>query len=213
MLHPIPEGVPVVGTPVGLVNPTRLKELGAAITARNVGSVLSYDGRQALIDGQPVEHDAIAEPLWEAIDTAARRLFGPREWSSDLSAITGMNARSMMRGRIVSNGLPPAILALLGRAASSRSPRVLGHLMLAIAWMWDEAVRDAAREGDEEVSLAPGGRLSPQGQDLLQERLDALQARALELVGEMQADCRGPQGIRSRRVTEPQPTRSGRQQL
>ncbi len=65
MLHPIPDGVPVVGTPVGLVNPTRLKELGAVITARNVGSVLSYDGRQALIDGQPVEHDAIAEPLWE----------------------------------------------------------------------------------------------------------------------------------------------------
>ena len=200
MLHPIPDGVPVVGTPVGLVNPTRLKELGAAITAKNAGSVLSYDGRQALIDGQPVEHDSIAEPLWEAIDTAARRLFGPREWSSDLSAITGMNTRSMMRGRILSHGLPPTILSLLGRAAASRSPRALGHLMLAVAWMWDEAVKDAAREGDEEVSLAPGGILSPHGQDLLQERLDALQARALELVGGMQADSAA---ARARRETKP----------
>lgn len=199
MLHPIPAGMPVTGTPVGLVNPSRLANLGG-VTADRAGAVLSYDGRQPLIDGRPVQHEDIAEALWEAIDTAARRLFGPREWSSDLSAITGMNARSMMRGRILTHGLPPAILALLGRAGSSRSPRALGHLMLAVAWTWDEAVAEGQAEGDPDAMTISPGRMSPQGQQLLQERLDALMARAMELVAEMQADSAA---ARARRDTKP----------
>lgn len=187
-IYAVPETNPAVGTAVGYVDATTPFP-GIADRAPRGGKILSYVGRTPHIDGQPVTHEDIAEPLQEGIDACARKVFGP-DWVGSASVVSAIAVRTLSRSRILSHGLPVPMLLLLGRAVATGSPRAVGHLMQGVAWLWDEHVREY--EADPEP-----GRMSGSGREALTDRLDMLLGRALDLVHEMQdsaAIVRGQKG-------------------
>ncbi|CAA2155743.1 hypothetical protein MBRA_01373 [Methylobacterium brachiatum] len=96
------------------------------------GEPLVFYGRVATAGGREVEAKAIAPEILEAVDVAAREVFGP-EWVQALALVTGLNPRTCQRDRIGRYGLPAPILRALGEAAAQDWPRVMGDLMLACA--------------------------------------------------------------------------------
>src|SRR4051794_36961887 len=96
------------------------------------GRPLAYHGGKYLLAGEPIEHRVIANALVDAVDEAARRVFG-NVWVKKLGQVAGLNLRRCQRDRIAQFGLPPTILEMLGRAAAHRDARALGDMMLAVA--------------------------------------------------------------------------------
>uniref|UniRef100_UPI00195361D0 hypothetical protein n=1 Tax=Klebsiella pneumoniae TaxID=573 RepID=UPI00195361D0 len=74
LLCPVPEDPRIPGTPVGRVGSVGLAKLTRRVPT--MGAVLSYEGRQAYVDGRPVEHAVLAEALLRAVVAAANRLWG-----------------------------------------------------------------------------------------------------------------------------------------
>lgn len=109
------------------------------------GKPLSYVDRTPHIGKEPTTHAAIAEALADAVDEAAQRVFGG-EWNGDLSRITGINRRTVTHDRIMKYGLPPWVIALVGRASAHPHPRALGFILLSLASLRDSADRETARE-------------------------------------------------------------------
>jgi hypothetical protein len=132
------------------------------------GQPLVYDGRTPLIAGQPFEHREIASALVTAVDEAATAVFGA-EWVKDLALVTGLNVRTCQRDRILRYGFPATGLRMLGQAAAFDEPRAFGHLMLAVAHMYD--VRSV---GSAVMRVLPRskGEVSVTSQKLLAEALD-----------------------------------------
>jgi hypothetical protein len=96
------------------------------------GEPLVFHGRVATAGGREVEAKSIAPEILEAVDVAAREVFGP-EWVQALALVTGLNPRTCQRDRIGRYGLPAPILRALGEAAAEPWPRVTGDMMLACA--------------------------------------------------------------------------------
>lgn len=126
--------------------------IGTAV-GRIDGQPLSYVGRVPHVAGQPSTHAEIAQALADAVDVAAKRLFGA-EWASDLATVTTLNRRTTTHDRIVKFGLPPWVLVVLGRAAAVRDARAVGYHMLALASLRDSAGREPARERDHMQSIS-----------------------------------------------------------
>jgi hypothetical protein len=132
------------------------------------GQPLVYDGRTPLIAGQPFEHREIASALVTAVDEAATAVFGA-EWVKDLALVTGLNVRTCQRDRILRYGFPATGLRMLGQAAAFDEPRALGHLLLAVANMYEaRAVAGAFKT----VLAATKGEVSVKSQVLLGEALE-----------------------------------------
>ncbi|SFU94245.1 MULTISPECIES: hypothetical protein [unclassified Methylobacterium] len=96
------------------------------------GEPVTFHGRTATAGGREHEAKAIAPDILEAVDVAARDVFGP-EWVQALALVTGLNPRTCQRDRIGRYGLPAPILRALGEAAAEPWPRVTGDMMLACA--------------------------------------------------------------------------------
>lgn len=96
------------------------------------GEALTFHGRVATAGGRDVEAKGIAPEILEAVDAAAREVFGP-EWVQALALVSGLNPRTCQRDRIGRFGLPAPILRALGEAAAEPWPRVTGDMMLACA--------------------------------------------------------------------------------
>ena len=124
--------------------------LGIAVGLAD-GQPLSYEGRTPHIAGRPVTHAEIANPLADAVDVAASRVFGG-EWPGDLSKVTTLNRRTTTHDRVIKFGLPPWVLVMLGRAAAERHSRAVGYHMLAIASLRDSEDREGARDFIPEIT-------------------------------------------------------------
>lgn len=181
-LYPVPAGTPAVGYAVGYVSGSPISNLAGSPPP--AGPLLSYDGRQALIDGQPVEHAEIAEALHAEIERVAKRIFGP-DFVGPLSLASGLNVRSLARGRLISHGLPAPLLDMLGRAAATPHPRATGYMLQAVAYLWDEHVNS---HGMGETGQGPGP-LSAQGREALGQRCEEILDRALGMVATMQGEA------------------------
>jgi hypothetical protein len=96
------------------------------------GVPLTFHGRIATAGDREYEAKAIASEILEAVDAAAREVFGP-EWVQALALVTGLNPRTCQRDRVGRYGLPAPVLRALGEAAFEPWPRVTGDLMLACA--------------------------------------------------------------------------------
>ncbi|KQO85879.1 hypothetical protein [Methylobacterium sp. Leaf91] len=179
-LYPVPPETPAIGHAVGYVSGSPLSNLAGA--APPAGPLLSYDGRQALIDGQPVDHAEIAEALHAEIERVAKRVFGP-DFVGPLSLASGLNVRSLARGRLISHGLPAPLLDMLGRAAATAHPRATGYMLQAVAYLWDEHV---ISHGMGETGPGP---LSAQGREALGQRCEEILDRALGMVATMQGEA------------------------
>jgi hypothetical protein len=117
------------------------------------GKPLSYVDRTPYIGTEPTTHAAIAEPLADAVDEAAQRVFGG-EWNGDLSRVTGINRRTVTHDRIMRYGLPPWVLALVGRASAHPHPRALGFHLLGLAALRDTADWADIRDRDSMRRIA-----------------------------------------------------------
>ncbi|MGN7127401.1 hypothetical protein [Methylorubrum thiocyanatum] len=180
-LWPVPPEIPVVGTPVGFMGGGPATDL-AGRAPRPGLPVLSYEGRQPLVDGKPVPHDEIGEALQAEVERVAKRLFGA-EYSGPLAAATGLNVRSVQRGRVLTHGLPAPVLAMLARSIATPCPRATGHMLLAVAALWDSLLPEY---GVGEVGPGP---LSTDGRELMARRLDKIAAQAIGLVVGVQEDA------------------------
>lgn len=180
-LYPVPDelAAKVPGQAVGFVGGRGLSDLGGS--KGPTGDVLSYVGRRPHVAGQPVEHADIAEDLLAEIERCAKRIWGP-DFVGPMALASGLNLRSVQRGRILSNGLPPPLLDMLGKAAATRSPRATGYALLSVAYVWDEHQTD-----DGAADLAPvAGPTSNEGRALLAARVREIADTALGLVDVMQ---------------------------
>lgn len=127
---------------------------GALCVGTADGVPLSYVDRTPYIGTEPTTHAAIAEPLADAADHYATKVFGG-EWNGDLSRVTYINRRTVTHDRIMRYGLPPWVLAVIGRAAAHSNPRSLGFVLLSVAGLRevDEGGRDRS-PGREEMRRA-----------------------------------------------------------
>lgn len=180
-LWPVPSDTPAVGVPVGYVGGSVTADLAGRAPAPGL-PVLSYDGRQPLVAGRQVEHAEIAEALQAEVERVARRLFGP-EYVTPLAAASGLNVRSLQRGRVLSHGLPVPLLVMLGRAIATPCPLATGHSLLAVAAMWDQLLPEYG------MGERGHGPMSDEGRELLAQRLQEISGRALDLVSEMQDEA------------------------
>ncbi|CAO4164969.1 MULTISPECIES: hypothetical protein [Methylobacteriaceae] len=96
------------------------------------GEPCTFHGRTATAGGREYEMKVISVDILEAVDVAAKAVFGP-EWVQALALVTGLNPRTCQRDRIGRYGLPAPILRALGEAAAEPWPRVTGDMMLACA--------------------------------------------------------------------------------
>ncbi|GAB6842989.1 hypothetical protein HNR00_003090 [Methylorubrum rhodinum] len=126
---------------------------GALCVGTADGQPLSYVDRTPYIGTEATTHAAIAEPLADAMDYYATKVFGG-EWNGDLSRVTGINRRTVTHDRILRYGLAPWVLALVGRAAAHRHPRSLGFILLSLVGLRTSADREEARERESMQRLA-----------------------------------------------------------
>ena len=180
-LWPVPSTTPAVGLPVGYVGGSATADLAGRAPPPGL-PVLSYDGRQPIVAGRIVGQADIAEALQEEVERVAKRLFGS-EYSGPLAAASGLNVRSVQRGRVLSHGLPAPLLAMLGRAIATPCPRATGHMLLAVAAMWDQMLPDYG------VGEAGPGPMSAEGRDLLARRVDEISKQVIGLVVDVQEDA------------------------
>lgn len=117
------------------------------------GQPLSYVDRTPYVGREATTHAEIAEPLADAMDAAAQRVFGG-EWNGDLSRITGINRRTVTHDRIMRYGLPAWVLALVARAAAHPHPRALGFHLLGLAALRDTADWADIRDRDSMRRIA-----------------------------------------------------------
>ena len=178
LLCPVPASPEIRGTPVGRVGSVGLAKLTNRPPSR--GAVLSYEGRQAYVDGRPVEHAVLAEALLRAVVVAANRLWGDL-WVAPLVAVTRLGQRTAQRDRIIKFGLPTPVLKLLGSAAYVDHPRAVGYQLLAVATVWDEMGSD-----DEEHHRS--GVLSHSDREDLDRRLHGVLRAAQGLVEEIREE-------------------------
>lgn len=180
-LWPVPPETPAVGTPVGYVGPSPMTDLVGRAPRPDL-PVLSYDGRQPLVAGEPVEAKAIGEALQAEVERIGKRLWGP-DYVSPLAAATGLNLRSLQRGRVVERGVPVPVLVMLGRANATPCHPATGHMLLAVAALWDHLLPEYG------VGERGPGPMSAQGLEMLERRLDEVSARALDMVTEIQGEA------------------------
>jgi len=178
LLCPVPEDPRIPGTPVGRVGSVGLAKLTRRVPT--MGAVLSYEGRQAYVDGRPVEHAVLAEALLRAVVAAANRLWGDL-WVAPLVAVTRLGQRTAQRDRIIKFGLPTPVLKMLGSAAYVDHPRAVGYQLLAVATVWDEMGSD-----DEEHHRS--GVLSHSDREDLDRRLHGVLRAAQGLVEEIREE-------------------------
>ena len=192
LLCPVPASPEIRGTPVGRVGSVGLAKLTNRPPSR--GAVLSYEGRQAYVDGRPVEHAVLAEALLRAVVVAANRLWGDL-WVAPLVAVTRLGQRTAQRDRIIKFGLPTPVLKLLGSAAYVDHPRAVGFQLLAVATVWDDMGRD-----DEEHHRS--GVLSHSDREDLDRRLHGVLRAAQGLVEEIREETDRARRIRLGLETE-----------
>lgn len=181
ILWPVPPDVPAVGVPVGYVGASVTTEL-AGKAPRPGMPVLSYEGRQPLIAGKEVPYRDLGEAMHAEVERVGKRLWGP-DHVAPMAAASGLNLRSLQRGRIVEHGLPVPLLVMLGRAIATPCPLATGHMLLAVAAMWDQLLPEYG------VGERGPGPMSVQGRELLERRLDEIGTRALDLVSEMRDEA------------------------
>ena len=127
----------------GVVSPVP----GALCVGTADGQPLAYVDRTPYIGTEPTTHAEIAEPLADAMDHYATKVFGG-EWNGDLSRVTGINRRTVTHDRIMKYGLAPWVLALVGQAAAHKHPRSLGFILLSLVGLRNSADRETFRERD-----------------------------------------------------------------
>lgn len=115
-----------------ILRPMTQPEDGGVCVGVLDGVPLTFHGRIATAGDREYEAKAIASDILEAVDVAAREVFGP-EWVQALALVTGLNPRTCQRDRVGRYGLPAPVLRALGEAAFEPWPRVTGDLMLACA--------------------------------------------------------------------------------
>ncbi|MCE4222136.1 hypothetical protein HCU64_00080 [Methylobacterium sp. C25] len=172
-----PDAVGYVGVPAG-----GLAKLKGPYGSRGEWGglpVLTYAGRQPLVDGVPVDAKGMKDELAEAIEFAGQRVFG-QDWIGHVSTVSGLAHRSVQRDRIAEHGLPAPVLQLLARACAHHMPRTLGFAMLSIAYSWREAT-----EGDDPAETA--GRMSTSARDELGHHLKGVVDVALDQVDDIRA--------------------------
>ncbi|MEH3065301.1 MAG: hypothetical protein PGN33_21990 [Methylobacterium radiotolerans] len=181
-LWPVPADVAAAGVPVGYIGTS----ISTDLTGRDPQKampVLSYVGRQPLVDGREVNHkEVLGEPLAAEVERISKRLFGT-DYVAALSAATGLNVRSLQRGRIVTHGLPVPILLMLGRAVATPCHQATGYALLAAAAMWDALLPEYG------VGEQGPGPMSAQGRELLEVRMREISERAVETVAEMREEA------------------------
>ena len=138
------------------------------------GEPVTFHGRTASAGGREHEAKAIAPDILEAVDVAARDVFGP-EWVQALALVTGLNPRTCQRDRIGRYGLPAPILRALGEAAAYEWPRALGDVMLATSRLAKAAAGHGGR------MAPPGGSVIPPDFDVSSE-MAATVERGMRLV-------------------------------
>jgi hypothetical protein len=132
------------------------------------GRPLAYVGGRLKVAGEPVERQAIAGALVDAVDEAATRVFGS-VWVKKLGLVAGLGLRRCQRDRIAQFGLPAPTLEMLGRAAAHKHARALGDIMLAIARLQESQPSDYDVIGEAQhalhlaTELATTARLSRRG--------------------------------------------------
>jgi hypothetical protein len=181
-LWPVPKDVPAVGVPVGYIGTSISTDLIRRAPQKAM-PILSYVGRQPLVDGREVDHrKEIGEPLSVEVDRVSKRLFG-QDHVATLSAASGLNVRSLQRGRIISHGLPVPVLLMLGRAVATPCHRATGYALLAAAALWDHLLPEY---GVDDVGPGP---MSAQGRELLEFRMREISERAVETVAGMREEA------------------------
>lgn len=198
ILYPVPDKLAraLPGQAVGFIGTRGLSELGGSQPPE--GDVLSYVGRQPHIAGRPVEHAAIAEDLLDEIERTAKRVWGP-DFVGPMALASGLNLRSVQRGRILSNGLPAPLLDMLGKAAATPYPRSTGYALLSVAYLWDGVM---AEHGMGEPGPGPGP-LSNEGREVLAARVRQISDRALDIVATMQGEAAIARAKKARPDTNP----------
>lgn len=138
------------------------------------GVPIIFHGRVATTGGHEVEAKAIAPEILEAVDVAAKAVFGP-EWVQALALVTSLNPRTCQRDRIGRYGLPAPILRALGEAAAFAWPRALGDVMLATSRL----AKAAAGHGG--YRAPPGGSVIPPDFDVSSQMAETVE-RGMRLV-------------------------------
>lgn len=180
-LWPVPAAEAPVGIPVGYVG----KSLPTDLMGRDPRPgmpVLSYVGRQPHVGGAELTAGDVGEALAAEVERISKRLFGP-DYVAALSAASGLNVRSLQRGRIVTHGLPVPILLMLGQAVATPCHQATGHALLAAAAMWDALLPEYG------VGDVGPGPMSAQGRELLESRMREISQRAVETVAEMREEA------------------------
>lgn len=180
-LWPVPADVPAVGIPVGYIGTSVSTDLSGRDPQKPI-PVLSYVGRQPHVDGVEVTAKEVGEAVAAEVERISKRLFGT-DYVAALSAASGLNVRSLQRGRIVTHGLPVPILLMLGRAVATPCHQATGHALLAAAAMWDALL---PKYGVGEQGPGP---MSAQGRELLESRMREISQRAVEIVAEMREEA------------------------
>lgn len=180
-LWPVPSDVPAVGVPVGYIGSSVSTRLGGRDPRPGL-PVLSYVGRQPHVDGGEVPLAEIGEALAAEVERISKRLFGT-DYVAALSAASGLNVRSLQRGRIMTHGLPVPILLMLGRAIATPCHQATGHALLAAAATWDHLLPEYG------VGDVGPGPMSAQGRGLLESRMREISERAVETVAEMREEA------------------------
>ena len=82
---------------------------------------------------EPLDPSAVAAALAPAIEAAALRLW-PDGWTHALADMFKVHRRSLARDRLASVTLPPAVLQVLGLAASTEDADGMGRILSAMVW-------------------------------------------------------------------------------
>lgn len=101
---------------------------------------------------EPLDPAEVAAALAPAIEAAALRLW-PDGWTNQLSDMFKVNRRSLARDRLASITLPPAVLQVLGLAASTDDADGLGRILSAMVW-YAEAYGESSAWVDRVASAA-----------------------------------------------------------
>ncbi|CAO4172510.1 hypothetical protein EEDFHM_02103 [Methylorubrum populi] len=138
------------------------------------GEPCTFYGRTATAGGREHEMKAISVDILEAVDVAAKAVFGP-EWVQALALVTSLNPRTCQRDRIGRYGLPAPILRALGEAAAFQWPRALGDVMLATSRLAKVAAGHGGRRAP------PGGSVIPPDFDVTSQMGETVE-RGMRLV-------------------------------
>lgn len=180
-LWPVPAAEASVGIPVGYVGTS----VAADLTGRDPRPglpVLSYVGRQPHVDGREVTAKEVGEALSAEVERISKRLFGT-DYVAALAGATGLNLRSLQRGRIATHGLPVPILLMLGRAIATPCHQATGFALLAAAATWDHLLPEYG------MGEHGPGPMSAQGREMLEVRMREISERAVETVAEMREEA------------------------